>query len=168
MATSAHSALHPILKSCSADNRVGRTLCYDRLDLPDPQRIIPAHAPAAAIPFCDGLSYAGMNPTQFVGGPASLCLNPAISNVAQHMDEARDGYTDPRAYKKTSRLLAPLPLTNPGKRAAVIGGVTLNQAPHEQLDAMQAAGARGGGPMALPRGRIVGKRMGDMGRLGGY
>ena len=162
------SAIHPILKGCSADNRIGRTLCYDRLDLPDPSKIIPSHAPAKAVPFCDDLQFIGMNPTQFYGAPASLCINPAIGSAVQHMDEARDGYTDPRAYKKTSRLLAPLPLTNPGKRSAVIAGITLNHAPHGQLDVMHAAGARGGGPMAVPRGRIVGRRMAEMGVPGGY
>jgi hypothetical protein len=164
----ASASLHPLLKACSADNRIGRTLCYDRLDLPDPDRIIQAHVPSKAVPFCDALEYVGTNPTQFYGAPASLCINPAIGSVVQHMDEARDGYLDSRAYKKTSRLVAPLAMTTPGKRASVIGGVTLNQAPHGELDAMAAAGARGGGPMAIPRGRIVGKRMADMGVVGGY
>jgi hypothetical protein len=158
--------LHPVLKGCSDDNRIGRTLCYDRLDLPDPQRIIPAHKPGKAVPYCDDLQYMGMNPTQFYGAPASLCINPAISATAQHMDEARDGYTDPRAYKKTSRLVAPLANTTPGKRVAVISGVTLNEAPHSHYDVMQAAGARGGGPMAIPKGRIVGRRSAEMGLMG--
>jgi hypothetical protein len=159
----ASQQLHPIFKSCSSDNRMGRTLCYDRLDMPDPQNEIPNHVPARAVPFCDGLQYVGMDPTQFAGAPASLCLNPAISSVIQHMDEARDGYMDSRAYKRTSRLVAPLPLTNPGKRVALMSGVTLNQAPHGELDVLAAAGARGSGPMAIPKGRIVGRRAAEMG-----
>lgn len=152
--------LHPILKACSADNRVGRTLCYDRLDMPDPESEIPGHLPERAVPFCDGLQYVGMDPTQFVGVPASLCLNPAISSVAQHMDEARDGYMDPRAYKRTSRLVAPLPLTNPGKRVALMNGVTLNHTTHSEMDVVAAGGALGGGPIAVSKGRIVGVRRG--------
>jgi len=150
--------LHPLMKACSADNRIGRSLCYDRLDMPDPQNEIPGHVPQRAVPYCDGLEYVGMDPTHFVGEPASLCLNPAISTVAQHLDEARDGYQDPRAYKKTSRLVAPLPLTMPGKRASLISGVTLNLAPHAQLDVVAAGGALGSGPIAVGKGRVVGWR----------
>ena len=155
--------LHPILKSCSADNRINKTLCHDRLDMPDPAGELPNHTPAKAVPYCDGLQYVGMDPTQFYGAPAAMCLNPVTSGVAQHMDEARDGYMDPRAYKRTSRLVAPLPLTNPGKRTSLMNGVTLNHTTHSELDVMAAAGARGGGPMAIPKGRVVGRRFAEMG-----
>lgn len=148
-------------KLCSSDGRSGRMLCHDRLDFPDPDRQIPVHAPSSFIPGCDSVEYLGMDPTHFRGPATATCLNPAMSGIVQHMDEARDGYVDPRAYKRTSRLIAPLAMAGSPHRPSVVAGVTLNRAPHSEMDVNAVAGANRG-PVSLPKGRIVGRRAAEM------
>jgi hypothetical protein len=144
-------------KICGEHGRSGRMLCYDRFDMPDPHGSIPVHAPTNFIPTCDNVDYLGMDPTQFGGSSAAICVNHAMSSILQHMDDARTGYVDPRAYKKTSRLLAPLSMAGSPKRPSVIAGVASNAAPHIELDVNAVAGAARG-PVPVPKGRIVGRR----------
>lgn len=145
---------------CDKDNLSGRMLCYDFLELPDPKRSIPSHAPEKAVPSCDDLRYVGIKPVKFDGPSAAMCVNPSMSSVLQHMDESRDKiYIDTRAQRKHGgrRLVAPLgQMANSSPwRASMIAGVTLNQTGHADLDSMAAAGALGG-PYKLPKGRVVG------------
>lgn len=157
-------SLDRLRKICNKDNLSGRMLCYDLLELPDPKQSIPEHAPKRAVPSCDDLRYVGTKPVMFEGPSAAMCVNPSISSVLQHMDESRDKiYIDTRAERKHGgrRLVAPLQQMNPSGywRASTIAGVTLNHAGHGDLDSMASAGA-GGGPINLPKGRIVGRRVG--------
>lgn len=153
--------LEGLRKICKKDNLSGRMLCYDFLELPDPSKSIPEYKPASSVPRCDGLRYVGSDPVMFDGPSAAMCVNPAISSVLQHMDESRDKiYIDTRQERKRGgrRIVAPLSqMTVGGSRASTIAGVTLNRARHEDLNSMAAAGARGG-PITLPKGRVVGDR----------
>lgn len=153
--------LEGLRKICKKDNLSGRMLCYDFLELPDPSKSIPEYQPSTAVPRCDGLRYVGSDPVMFDGPSAAMCVNPAISSVLQHMDESRDKiYIDTRQARKRGgrRLVAPISeLTVGGARANTIAGVTLNRARHEDLDSNAAAGAYGG-PIILPKGRVVGHR----------
>lgn len=162
----AHALLN---RMCGADGMVNRTLCFDRLDLPDPHNKIPQYKPDALTAACGNVGFVGSNPVMFKGPEAARCVNQSASSVLQHMDEARDGYMDPRAYKRKSRHIAPLRATSAhhARRTEVISGVTLNQAPHVELNAVQNAGARGEGPIILPRGRVVGARPEEFGPVAG-
>lgn len=159
---------HPLRRLCGADGMSNRTFCWERMDLPDPHSQIAYYAPDSLAEACGRVNYVGSDPVMFDGPDAPACVNRTGSTVLQHMDEARDGYTDPRAYKRKSRHIAPLSATSVGggqaqsqhhaRRTEVISGVTLNQAGHADLDAIHAGGARGEGPIILPRGRVVGGR----------
>jgi hypothetical protein len=153
---------HPLRRLCGADGMSNRTFCWDRMDLPDPDVQIPYYAPSSLAEACGRVAYRGSDPVMFDGPDAPACVNRTASSILQHMDEARDGYADPRAYKRKTRHLAPLSATTAAQRHArrteVISGVTLNRAGHADLDAVHAAGARGEGPIVLPKGRVVGGR----------
>jgi len=152
-------SLHPLMRMCGADNRMGKSLCYDRLDLPESPALTQRYLPNVLVPSCDSVEYIGMNPTQFRGGQAAVCVNQTSSSLLQHLDEARDGYIDPRAYKRTARIVAPLSETSQGRRTSVISGITNNTgALHDvETNAAHIAGARGGGPIAVQRGIVHGK-----------
>ena len=156
----ASSLAHPLQRLCGSDGMANRTFCWERADFPDPDAQIPYYAPENLAEACGRVQYLGSDPVKFVGPDAPACVNRTGSTILQHMDEARDGYADPRAYKRKSRHVAPASAASQhhARRTEVISGVTLNQAGHAELDAIHAAGARGEGPIVLPRGRVVGGR----------
>ena len=163
----AAASAHALHRLCGADGMANRTFCWDRMDLPDPDVQIPYYAPDRLVEACGKVGYVGSDPVMFSGPDAPACVNRTSSTILQHMDEARDGYADPRAYKRKSRHLAPLSATTVGsqgragqhtRRTEVISGVTLNQSGHADLDVIHASGARGEGPIILPKGRVVGGR----------
>lgn len=159
---------HPMKQLCGADGMANRTFCWDRIDLPDPDAQIPYYLPSSLAEACGRVEYVGSDPVMFKGPDAPACVNRTSSSILQHMDEARDGYADPRAYKRKLRHIAPLsatsvdgaaPQSQPhARRTDVIAGVTLNLAAHSDLNGINESGARGAGPIVLPKGRVVGGR----------
>lgn len=149
--------MHALLKDCGSDNMIGNMLCYDRLDLPAAD-MIPNYLPQNLVPSCDQVEYVGMNPTEFRGGKAAVCVNQTYSSILNHMDEARDGYIDPKAYKRAARIMAPLDQTrhHPTK-VAMIADVTLNKGPLVDVsaDSLQYAGIV---PVSIHSGIIHGQR----------
>jgi hypothetical protein len=150
--------LHALLKGCGSDNMIGNMLCYDRLDLPVSPELTQRYLPERLVPSCDEVQYVGMNPTEFRGGQAAVCVNQTYSSILNYKDEARDGYIDPKAYKRAARVMAPLDQTrhHPTK-VSMIADVTLNRGPLVEVsaDSLQYAGIV---PVSIHSGVIHGQR----------
>lgn len=155
--------LHALMKDCGADNMIGNMLCYDRLELPQSTELIPNYLPQNLVPSCDQVEYVGMNPTEFRGGHAAVCVNQTYSSILNHKDEARDGYIDPKAYKRAARVMAPLDQTrHRPTKVSMIADVTLNKGPltDVSVDSLQYAGLV---PVSIHSGIIHGQRHLDSG-----
>jgi hypothetical protein len=173
--TDAAARFMEVMKTCVAgDNTIGNMLCWDRADLPVGPDLTQQYLPQTLVPSCDGVGYAGSNPTQFTGPQAAPCINQTSSSLLQFKDEARDGYIDPRAYKRKSRLIAPtkepgflhqdgrpvlVPRAVPARGPSMIADVTSNLGTLTDInvDSTYYMGLSSM-PLHVPKGRIVGDR----------
>lgn len=161
-----------VLKACSSgDNTIGNMLCWDRADLPVGPDLTQQYLPQVLVPSCGGVDYVGSNPTQFTGPQAAPCINQTSSSLLQYKDEARDGYIDPRAYKRKSRLVAPTVDPSFLGGNVVVPGAVQSRGPSMIADVTSNLGSLtdinvdstyymglSSMPLHAPKGRIVGMR----------
>jgi hypothetical protein len=164
MAAADTSRFVEIMKACAAgNNTIGNMLCWDRSDLPVSPALTQQYLPQVLVPSCDAVGYIDSpgGPTQFTSPQAAPCVNPTGSSLLQYKDEARDGYIDPRAYKRTSRLVAPLAYTQKmqSRGPSMIAGVTSNLGTADgiNIDSSTYLG-EGSMPLFVPKGVIAGSR----------
>jgi len=148
--TDAGSRFVEIMKACAAgNNTIGNMLCWDRSDLPVSPALTQQYLPQVLVPSCDAVGYIDSpgGPTQFTSPQAAPCINPTGSSLLQYKDEARDGYIDPRAYKRTSRLVAPLAYTQKvqSRGPTMIADVTSNLGTSDISKAVGLGFTQGGG-----------------------